>query len=90
MPPFSGAHAARSLAHSDQRVCLDPPAAQLFVLAPFSLLVVTLCGLINSLLYVLMLTLFVSVPHAAFHEVVELDALDALELEGLQSAVPSV
>jgi hypothetical protein len=115
---------------------------QLLALAPFSILVVTLCGLINSLLYVLVVTLFIAVPHAStlppppppppprhqpplppcprillaapfrahpldlvslirppaplprplfagFHEVVELDALDALELEGLQSAIPS-
>lgn len=62
---------------------------KLLALAPFSILVVTLCGLINSLLYVLVVTLFIAVPHASFHEVVELDALDALELEGLQSAIPS-
>ena len=58
---------------------------KLFALAPFSILVVTLCGLINSLIYVLVLSTFLSLPHASFHEVAELDALDALELEGLQA-----
>ena len=51
---------------------------------PFSILTVTLCGLINSLVYVVVVTVFLALPHASFHEVVELDALDALELEGLQ------
>ena len=63
---------------------------KLLALTPFSLLVVTLCGLINSLVYVCFLTCIVALPHASFHEVVELDALDALELEGLQSAVPGI
>jgi len=63
---------------------------KLFALAPFSILVVTLCGLINSLIYVIFLTVFLALPHASFHEVAELDALDTLELEGLQSGMPSV
>jgi len=63
---------------------------KLFALAPFSILVVTLCGLINSLVYVLFLTVLLSLPHASFHEVVELDALDTLELEGLTAGVPNV
>ena len=46
-------------------------------------LVVLLCGLINSIVYCLVMTAFLALPHASFHEVVELDALDALELEGL-------
>ena len=58
---------------------------KLFALAPFSLLVVLLCGLINSIIYCIFMSLFLALPHASFHEVVELDALDALELEGLQS-----
>lgn len=61
---------------------------KLFALAPFSVIVVTLCGLINSLVYVLVLTCMIALPHASFHEVAELDALDALELEGLQAGVP--
>ena len=72
--------------HADHSAhACSAPLPQLLVLAPFSILVVMLCGLINSMLYVLFLTLLVSLPHASFHEVVELDALDALELEGLQS-----
>ena len=34
-------------------------------------------------------TVLLALPHASFHEVVELDALDALELEGLQSGIPT-
>ena len=63
---------------------------KLFALIPFTILVVTLCGLINSVVYVLFMTGFLAVPHASFHEVVELDALDALELEGLQPGVAAV
>lgn len=60
---------------------------KLFALAPFSILVVTLCGLINSIVYCIFLTVFLALPHASFHTVPELDALDALELEGLQSGI---
>jgi len=63
---------------------------KLIVLIPFSILVVTLCGLINSLIYVLVLASLLIGPHASFHEAAELDALDALELEGLQSGIPGV
>ena len=45
--------------------------------------VVLICGLINTVLWVLLLTGVITVPHASFHEVAELDALDRLELEGL-------
>jgi hypothetical protein len=62
---------------------------KLLALGPFSLLVVVICGLINSLVWVLFLTVLLSLPHASFHEVVELDALDALELESLQTGVPT-
>ena len=62
---------------------------KLLALAPFSILVVVLCGLINSFIYVIFLTVLLSLPHASCHEVVEMDALDALELEGLQSAIPN-
>jgi len=58
---------------------------KVLALAPFSLLVVVLCGLINSLIWVVILTTILALPHASFHEVVELDALDALELEGLKA-----
>lgn len=54
------------------------------VLGPFSLLVVALCGMINSIIYAVFLAGFISLPHASFHEPAELDALDALELDGLQ------
>jgi len=57
---------------------------KLLVLVPFSLLVVALCGMINSIIYVGFLTGFLALPHASFHEPAEFDALDALELEGLQ------
>ena len=57
---------------------------KLIVLVPFSILVVTFSGMINSLVYILILTSFIAVPHAAFHELHELDALDQLELEGLK------
>lgn len=60
---------------------------KLFVLVPFSVFVVAFCGLINSLIYVVFLSGLISLPHASFHEVAELDALDALELEGLQAGV---
>ena len=95
---------------------------KLFALAPFSILVVTLCGLINSIVWCVLLTVLLALPHASFHEVtphpddensrpahraphslpsagqhlltlscapaqvVEMDALDALELEGLKGA----
>ena len=58
---------------------------RLLVLVPFSILVVTLTGMINSLLYVVVLSSLVSLPHAAFHTPAEFDELDALELEGLAS-----
>mmetsp|Transcript_1727 Transcript_1727/g.4868 ORF Transcript_1727/g.4868 Transcript_1727/m.4868 type:complete len:195 (+) Transcript_1727:115-699(+) len=58
---------------------------KLIVLVPFSILVVTLSGMINSLLWVLVLSSIISLPHASFHEPHELDALDQLELEGLKS-----
>jgi len=54
------------------------------LLIPFSLLVVLVTGLINSLFSVLMFSALIAVPHASFHECGELDALDALELQGLQ------
>ena len=63
---------------------------KLIALVPFTILVVALCGLINSLIYVIFLSSLCSLPHASFHEVTELDALDVLELEGLKSAVPNV
>jgi hypothetical protein len=56
---------------------------RLLVLVPFSILVVTLTGMINSLLYVVVLSSLVSLPHASFHTPAEFDELDALELEGL-------
>lgn len=56
---------------------------KLVALVPFSLIVVTLTGMINSLFWVFCLSSFVSVPHAVYHEVGELDALDALELDSL-------
>ena len=59
---------------------------RLLVLVPFSILVVTLTGMINSLLYVIVLSSLVSLPHAAFHTPAEFDELDALELEGLAPA----
>ena len=59
---------------------------KLVALAPFSILVVTMCGLINSLVYVVFLTVLLALPHASFHEAPEMDALDALELEGLQAS----
>ena len=62
---------------------------KLIVLIPFSILVVTLTGMINSVLWVLVLSSFVALPHASFHELHELDALDRLELEGLKSGVPT-
>lgn len=48
---------------------------KLLALAPFSVLVVTLCGLINSFLWVLVLTSLIALPHASFHEVVEVSVL---------------
>jgi len=54
---------------------------KLLVLVPFSILVVTLTGMINSLLYVVVLSSIVSGPHAALHIPAEFDELDALELE---------
>ncbi len=63
---------------------------KLMALAPFTLLVVVLTGMINSLIWVLVLTFVLALPHASFHEVPEMDALDALELEGLQSGVPTL
>ena len=63
---------------------------KMLALAPFSLLVVLLCGLINSIIYVVLVSVLLSLPHASFHEVVEMDALDALELEGLKTDVPVV
>lgn len=63
---------------------------KLLVLVPFSILVVTLTGMINSLLYVLVLSSIVSLPHASLHVPAEFDELDALELEGLAPpAVPT-
>ena len=56
---------------------------KLLVLVPFSILVVTLTGMINSLVYVVLLSTLVSLPHASFHGPAEFDELDALELEGL-------
>ena len=56
---------------------------RLLVLVPFSILVVTLTGMINSLLYVVVLSSLVSLPHASVHTPAEFDELDALELEGL-------
>jgi len=61
---------------------------KLIALLPFSLLVVTLCGLITSLVWVCFLSAVLALPHASFHEVVEMDALDALELEALAAPVP--
>ena len=60
---------------------------QLLVLVPFSILVVTITGMINSLLYVVVLASLVSLPHASFHAPAEFDELDALELEGLAPGV---
>jgi hypothetical protein len=60
---------------------------KLLVLVPFSILVVTLSGMINSLLYVVILSTLIALPHASFHEPHELDALDQLELEGLKSGM---
>merc|ERR1711998_463476 len=60
---------------------------KLIVLVPFSILVVTLSGMINSLLYVIILSSLIALPHASFHEPHELDALDQLELEGLKSGM---
>jgi len=54
-------------------------------LVPFSLLVVIITGMINSIISVIFFSAMVSVPHASFHECGELDALDALELQGLQT-----
>ena len=42
---------------------------KLFALAPFSILVVTLCGLINSIVWCVLLTVLLALPHASFHEV---------------------
>ena len=61
---------------------------KLIALVPFSILVVTLTGMINSLIYVLCISSCISLPHASFHEVSELDALDALELQGLAAPDP--
>ena len=61
---------------------------KLLVLVPFSILVVTITGMINSLLYVIVLSSIVSLPHASLHIPAEFDELDALELEGLAPAVP--
>jgi len=58
---------------------------KLIVLVPFSILIVTLSGMINSLLWVFILSSLIALPHASFHEPHELDALDRLELEGLKS-----
>lgn len=63
---------------------------KLMALAPFSLLVVVFTGMINSFIWVFIVTVLLALPHASFHDVPELDALDALELEGLNSGVPSV
>lgn len=60
---------------------------KLLVLVPFSILVVTITGMINSLLYVVVLSSIVSLPHASLHVPAEFDELDALELEGLAPAV---
>uniref|UniRef100_A0A7S0JAL5 PRA1 family protein n=1 Tax=Calcidiscus leptoporus TaxID=127549 RepID=A0A7S0JAL5_9EUKA len=57
---------------------------KLVVLVPFTVLVVTVTGMVNSLLYVLCCTSLVSVPHASFHESQPIDALDPL-LEGFQA-----
>jgi len=54
------------------------------VLLPFTVVVVTFTGMINGLLYVVLLSSMVSLPHACFHEVAELDALDILEIQSLQ------
>lgn len=42
---------------------------KLIALLPFSLLVVTLCGLITSLVWVCFLSSIIALPHASFHEV---------------------
>lgn len=60
---------------------------KLVALVPVSLLVVTLTGMVSSLFWVCFLSGLVAVPHAVCHEVGELDALDALELEGLSEGV---
>ena len=44
------------------------------MLIPFSILVVTLCGLINSLVYVLVLASLLIGPHASFHEAAEVSS----------------
>mmetsp|Transcript_26089 Transcript_26089/g.69616 ORF Transcript_26089/g.69616 Transcript_26089/m.69616 type:complete len:209 (+) Transcript_26089:55-681(+) len=58
---------------------------KLVALVPVSLLVVGFTGMISSLFWVFFLASLLSVPHAVCHEVGELDALDALELEGLSA-----
>mgnify|MGYP001984388990 FL=1 len=58
---------------------------KLLVLVPFSALVVAITGLIGSLLWAIIASFVVTIPHATMHQVTELDALDALELEGLQN-----
>lgn len=58
---------------------------KLVALVPFSLLVVTFTGMLNSLFWIFCCSSFVAVPHAVCHEVGELDALDALELDALTS-----
>lgn len=62
---------------------------KLMALAPFTLIIVVFTGMINSLIWVLILTVILALPHASFHEAPEMDALDALELEGLQATVPT-
>ena len=59
---------------------------KLLVLVPFTLLVVTLTGMVNSLVYVGFCTACLSLPHASFHDNQPLDALDEFELEGLKGA----
>ena len=70
--------------------CTTRRREKLAALIPFTILVITLCGLINSLVYVLFLSVLLSLPHASFHDIPEIDALDALELEGLNVGAPGV
>ena len=48
---------------------------KLMALAPFSLLVVVFTGMINSFIWVFIVTVLLALPHASFHDVPEMDAL---------------
>ncbi|KAJ1638461.1 PRA1 family protein-domain-containing protein [Pavlovales sp. CCMP2436] len=55
---------------------------KLFTLIPGTIIIIAISGALSSLVWVFILSTFVSLPHAMLHHTPELDALDVLELEG--------